>query len=113
DGQNNHNWKATTPVLKRILEDSGLFTVDVATSPAKGEGMSGFKPNFAANRVVASNYNGEAWSDATRAALLDYVQNGGGFVVVHAANNAFSGWKEYNEMIGLGGWGGRNEKWGP
>lgn len=113
DGQNNHNWKATTPVLKRILEDSGLFTVDVATSPAKGEDMSGFKPNFAAYQVVVSNYNGEAWSDPARAALVNYVQSGGGFVVVHAANNAFSGWKEYNEMIGLGGWGGRNEKWGP
>src|SRR6476646_4816848 len=33
DGQNNHNWQQTTPVLKKILEDSGRFTVDVATSP--------------------------------------------------------------------------------
>ena len=33
--------------------------------------------------------------------------------MVHAANNAFSGWSEYNEMIGLGGWGGRTEKSGP
>ena len=32
DGQNNHDWKSTTPVMKRILEDSGFFTVDVATS---------------------------------------------------------------------------------
>jgi hypothetical protein len=28
-------------------------------------------------------------------------------VIVHAANNAFSGWPEYNEMIGLG-WRGSN-----
>jgi type 1 glutamine amidotransferase len=41
------------------------------------------------------------------------VKNGGGFVVIHAANNAFGDWPEYNEMIGLGGWGGRNEKSGP
>ena len=33
DGQNNHNWRATTPVMKKALEDSGRFTVDVATSP--------------------------------------------------------------------------------
>ena len=32
---------------------------------------------------------------------------------VHAADNAFPEWREYNEMIGLGGWGGRNEKSGP
>ena len=34
-------------------------------------------------------------------------------MVVHAANNAFGKWVEYNEMIGLGGWGGRNEDSGP
>ena len=34
-------------------------------------------------------------------------------VIVHAANNAFGDWKEYNEIIGLGGWGGRNEQSGP
>ena len=33
DGQNNHDWKSTTPVLKQQLEESGLFQVDVATSP--------------------------------------------------------------------------------
>ncbi len=32
DGQNAHDWKGTTPVLKRITEDTRLFTVDVATS---------------------------------------------------------------------------------
>jgi hypothetical protein len=32
---------------------------------------------------------------------------------VHAADNAFSAWPEFNEMIGLGGWGSRDEKCGP
>ena len=41
------------------------------------------------------------------------MKSGGAFVVVHAANNAFGKWVEYNEMIGLGGWGGRNENSGP
>ena len=31
DGQNNHAWKETTPVLKKILEQDGKFQVDVAT----------------------------------------------------------------------------------
>jgi type 1 glutamine amidotransferase len=113
DGQNNHAWKDTTPVLKQELEETGLFHVDVATAPAKGGDMSGFKPDFAAYRVVILNYNGEAWSKATQAALVDYVRGGGGLVVYHAADNSFPGWKEYNEMIGVGGWGGRNEKSGP
>ena len=33
DGQNNHDWPSTTPLLMKMLEDSGLFRVDVATSP--------------------------------------------------------------------------------
>lgn len=113
DGQNNHAWQQTTPELKKILEENGLATVDVATSPAKGQGLSGFKPNFAAYQVVVSNYNGELWPDATREAFEKYVSGGGGFVSVHAANNSFPEWKAYNEMIGLGGWGGRSEKSGP
>ncbi len=113
DGQNNHAWQQTTPVLKTILEEHGLATVDVATSPAKGEDMSKFKPDFAAYQVVVSNYNGALWAPETQAAFEKYVSGGGGFVSVHAANNSFSEWKAYNEMIGVGGWGGRNEKSGP
>ena len=41
------------------------------------------------------------------------MKEGGGMVSIHAANNAFPKWKEYNLMTGLGGWGGRNEKDGP
>jgi len=113
DGQNNHNWKETTPIMKKILEDSGVFTVDVATSPDKKADMSGFKPDFAKYDVVLLNYNGASWCDAANQAFLDYVKNGGGVVVVHAADNSFGNWPEYNEIIGLGGWGGRNEKSGP
>ncbi len=113
DGQNNHDWKSTTPVIKRILEDSGQFTVEVATSPAKGGDLSSFKPKFSDYKVIVSNYNGEPWSEETKQALVAYVKGGGGFVSVHAADNAFPEWPEYNEMIGVGGWGNRSEKSGP
>jgi len=33
DGQNNHQWKATTPLLKTILEQAGIFLVDISTTP--------------------------------------------------------------------------------
>ena len=111
DGQNNHNWKSTTPVMKAALESCGRFTVEVATSPAKD--TTGYSPDFKKFDVVVSNYNGARWPKDPDAAFLDYVKNGGGFVCVHAANNSFGDWKEYNEIIGLGGWGGRNEKSGP
>lgn len=112
DGQNNHNWKSTTPILKRALEESGRFTVDVSTSPA-GKDLSGWDPHFADYQVVVSNYNGANWPADVQKNFVEYVKNGGGLVIVHAANNSFGDWKEYNEMIGLGGWGGRNEKSGP
>ncbi len=113
DGRNNHSWKTTTPPLKVILEETGIFKVDVATSPPNKQPMDSFKPEFAKYDVVVSNYNGEDWPAETREAFIDYMKNGGGLVVYHAADNSFPNWKEYNEMIGIGGWGGRNEKSGP
>lgn len=113
DGQNNHGvWPKTTKMMRRYLEETGLFVVDVATTAKQGVDKD-FKPDFKKYAVVVSNYNGAAFPAETQAALIDYVRNGGGFVVIHAANNAFGEWPEYNQMIGLGGWGGRNEKSGP
>jgi type 1 glutamine amidotransferase len=113
DGQNNHAWKDTTPVLKKALEDSGLFRVEVATSPPSRGDMSSFRPRFSGYDVVVLNYNGEDWPPETQKAFVEYVRSGGGLVIVHAADNSFPEWKEFNQMIGLGGWGNRDEKWGP
>ncbi len=115
DGQNNHaNWPQTTQMMKKYLEDSGLFTVDLVTHAPKGEDPA-FKPAFKNYAVVVSNFGHGAapWPADTRTAFEDYVRGGGGFVAVHAADNSFPEWSAYNQMIGLGGWGGRNEKSGP
>ncbi|MBN2137189.1 MAG: DUF1080 domain-containing protein [Sedimentisphaerales bacterium] len=113
DGQNNHDWKGTTPPLKALLEDTGIFTVDVATSPPSGQPMDSYRPDFKKYDVIVSNYNGDQWPEQTKKEFVEYMKNGGGLVVYHAADNAFGDWPEYNEMIGIGGWGGRNEKSGP
>ena len=116
DGQNNHNWKQTTPVLVNALESAGCFAVTVSTSPdnkAPKEAWNGWRPKFSDYAVVVSNYNGQDWPAAVQQDFETFVRNGGGFVSVHAADNSFGGWKAYNEMIGVGGWGGRNEKSGP
>ena len=113
-GQNNsHNWQASSTILQKYLNESGLFKADVAVSPPKGEDMSNFLPDFSPYQVVVIDYDGDSWTDATNAAFLNFVKNGGGVVVYHAGNNPFPNWKEYNEIIGLGGWGNRNEKDGP
>ncbi len=113
DGQNNHgNWPQTTEIMKKWLQDSGRFTVEIARTAVKGKDEN-FSPMFSNFDVVISNYNGAEWPEKTKAAFVEYVANGGGFVTVHAADNAFPKWEAYNEMIGLGGWGGRNQASGP
>lgn len=105
DGQNNHNWKATTPILKDFLTKSGRFTVDVVTSPpgkSPKEAWDAFRPKFKDYATVLSNYNGELWPEPVQRDLEAYVSGGGGLVIVHAANNAFPEWAEFNKMIGLG-----------
>ena len=115
DGQNNHGiWPKTTQMVKKYLEDTGLFEVEVATTKPKGTDPD-FKPEFSKYGVVVSNFGHGAapWPEETQKAFEEYMNNGGGLVVFHAADNSFPGWKAYNEMIGLGGWGGRTEKSGP
>ncbi len=113
DGQNNHgNWPDTSKMMKSYLEENSLFQVDTATTINKGTDEN-FQPDFAAYDVVVSNYNGAPWPDRTKTAFEKYMRDGGGLVIVHAADNAFPKWKEFNEMIGLGGWGGRNQTSGP
>lgn len=138
DGQNNHGvWPKTTMMMKSYLEQTDLFEVDIARTKYSNNGANlikefplegfesemrpkpetdpNFKPDFAKYDVVISNFGHGAapWPKETQDAFVEFVQNGGGLVIVHAADNSFGDWPEYNEMIGLGGWGGRNEKSGP
>lgn len=115
DGQskNHKHWKKYTPVLLKQLDDSGLFQIDLATSPMKGESLDKFNPKFKNYDVVVSTYDGDTWSMRTQRNLEKYIAGGGGFVVIHAANNAFPEWEAYNTLIGIGGWGNRSETAGP
>ncbi|HEX4949652.1 MAG TPA: ThuA domain-containing protein [Blastocatellia bacterium] len=110
-----HKWQLITPVLKKQLEETGLFQVEVVTAPPANGDYSSFKPEFSKYQVIVMNYDApdERWPAELKASFETYVRNGGGLVIVHAANNAFGKWKEFNEMIGIGGWRGRNEAAGP
>jgi len=110
-----HKWQLTTPVLKKALEETGLFQVDVVTAPAATGELSSFKPAFGDYRAVVMNYDApdERWPAELKAAFEQYITAGGGLVVVHAADNAFPGWPAFNDMIGVGAWRNRTEKSGP
>ena len=105
DGQNNHDWALTTHATRAILVATGRFRVDVTTTPKKNSpdaDWAAWRPRFAEYDLVLSNYNGERWPGRVEKAFTDFVRQGNGVVIVHAANNAFKGWDDYNQMIGLG-----------
>jgi uncharacterized protein len=110
-----HDWPKVTAVLEHILGEVDLFTVGVATAPPAGGDFSAFAPDFSAYATVVLNYDApdERWPASLKSALESYVQDGGGLVSVHAADNAFPGWRAYNEMLGVGGWRERDERAGP
>jgi len=116
DGQSGgtyHDWRHTTPVLKKELEDAGLFQVDVVTAPPSDGDFKNFKPDFNQYQAVVLNYDGPDWPADLKASFESYIKGGGGLVIVHAADNAFPGWRGFNQMIGVGGWRDRSEKAGP
>ncbi|NNE76998.1 MAG: ThuA domain-containing protein [Pricia sp.] len=139
DGQNNHvQWPKITFMLKEEMEKTGLFSVDVARSAFTWngeefleefaiEGMPNtqvlekpkpdpnYSPDFAAYDLVVCNFgwNAAPWPEATKRNFEKFIENGGGLVVFHAADNSFPNWEAYNKMIGIGGWGDRTEKDGP
>jgi type 1 glutamine amidotransferase len=110
-----HDWQHVTPVLKKMLDETGLFATDVVTAPAATGTLAGFTPDFSRYRVVVMNYDApdDRWPAELKASFEQYVGDGGGFVSVHAADNAFPGWPAFNEMIGVGGWRNRDEHAGP
>ena len=113
DGQNDHaEWQQSSQLMKSYLEETGLFIVDIARNyPSEGGTLDSFVPDFSRYQVVLSNYNGAEWPRQISKAFEEFVNKGGGLVVVHAANNAFPEWQAYNEMIGVGA--NRSEKAGP
>lgn len=108
-----HDWKRSSQVMKRELDETGLFAVTVVSAPPADGDFSAFHPDFAAYQAIVLNYDAQDWPAPLKAAFEAYVKNGGGLVVVHAADNAFPDWAAFNEMTGLGGWRGRDAPAGP
>ena len=102
-GQNGHDWRATTPVLRKMLEDTKRFEVRV-TEEFRGGGPETLAPY---DLVVLNYYDGNKpalrWGARADSALLDYVRSGKGLVVYHFSSAAFNGWSEF-EQICAGNW---------
>ncbi|MAE75257.1 MAG: hypothetical protein CMJ85_00065 [Planctomycetes bacterium] len=96
-GANNHDWKWTTPSLERILQETGRFDVTVTYEPAKTLADAAKIARF---DVFLLDYNGKRWGERAESNFMKAVRGGTGVSVIHAADNAFGGWVEYEAMVG-------------
>ncbi len=109
DGFSNHDWKQTSFLVKNLLENSGLFKVQITTVPIEigSKSWQDWNPNFGDYHVIIQNTNNIhdkklRWNMRAECNLENYLKAGGGLLILHSANNAFSDWQEYNRIIGLG-----------
>jgi uncharacterized protein len=103
-GRNNHEWQKTTPLLEKIYEASGLFSVTVTEKP---DTLS--YNEFIKYDVLINNWN--SWPDTSfhmsgqwENDFVRYVESGGGALFIHAGASSFYNWNEYHQ-IGIGRWG--------
>ena len=99
-GQNGHDWRGTTPVLRTLLENTGRFEVRV-TEEFRGSGAETLAPY---DVVILNYYESRKpdlrWGERAEAALVNYVRGGKGLVVYHFSMAAFDGWTEFEKMCG-------------
>lgn len=102
-GQNRHDWRGTTPVLRKILEDTGKFEVRVVEE-FRGAGPETLAPYD----LVVLNYDDKRqaalrWGERADNAFLEFSRSGKGVVIYHFALAAFEGWTEFEKMS-AGNW---------
>jgi type 1 glutamine amidotransferase len=97
-GENNHDWEWTHKALEELLKSSGLFHVEITTTPSAVFEDLG---KASAYDVFVLDYNGKRWSSTAEANFLTAVEGGVGVAVIHAADNAFRGWTEYERLVSL------------
>jgi len=85
-GRNNHDWRTTTPAIRRLLDATGRFDTRVSEEPAALSEAA-----VAPYDVLVSDYNGPRWGAAAESAVEKFVRSGKGLVSVHGADYAFSG----------------------
>jgi type 1 glutamine amidotransferase len=116
DGFSNHDWQRNTQLLRGILAEAHEFTVEVSTAPQEtgSAAWKAWRPRFSAYDVVIQTCNDNGgngllqglkqkpeWPEAVKKEFAEYVRKGGGVYIYHSAENAFVGWKEYEQMVGL------------
>jgi type 1 glutamine amidotransferase len=97
-GTNNHDCARSAPFCKEVLEKTGLFAVDLVEDPPS---VLADKAALGTYGLIFLDYFGPDWGEPSRTNFIEAVRGGTGVCVLHAADNAFPGWREYEEMCML------------
>ncbi|HVR74961.1 MAG TPA: ThuA domain-containing protein [Planctomycetota bacterium] len=94
-----HDWRATTPVTRRILEEAKKLEVFVSedTGVLESSALSRYD-------LIVLNYRNDAsrekLSEAARKNLAAFVSGGKGLAAIHFAVAAESDWAEFQKLVG-------------
>ncbi|MBN2562115.1 MAG: PmoA family protein [Phycisphaerae bacterium] len=99
-GQNNHEWKQTTPALKGILEACKRFAVDVTDDPSTCATALGRYDVVVSNWTNWPDIEKRTWGPEMEKALAEFVRGGKGFALFHAASTPFQTWPEFQQLVG-------------
>lgn len=103
-GRHVHYWPDTTPVLRKVLEDTGRFEVRVSE-----EFRGATDRTLAEYDLLVLNYYDRRqaenlrWGEETEQAVEDFISSGKGLVMYHLSMGAFYHWDEYEKISG-GNW---------
>ena len=96
-GQNNHDWERSSVFCRDLLEATGRFDVTMSLDPSAS--LAGGAPLD--YKLLFVDYNGPAWTEDAKQNFMAAVEGGVGVCILHAANNAFEGWTEYEKLCVL------------
>jgi type 1 glutamine amidotransferase len=102
-----HPWQDTSPVMKKTIESRTDFHVDISTNI---EDLYQYDLNdYDALILNYANWeNPEVLSEASKNSFVNYLEQGGGLLVIHFSNGAFhfslpkageSDWPGYREIV--------------
>jgi uncharacterized protein len=96
-GANNHDWRRSAPYCRTLLESSGRFSVKLSEQPDEALMNTALEQT----QLFFLDYNGPPWSEQAQERFTARIAGGVGLVILHAANNSFPGWRDYEAMCGL------------
>lgn len=93
-----HKWRETTPVLVQALTNDSRLRVDVLNDPYQLDSVK-----LGAYRAVFlhfMNWEKPDPNEQARKNLCEFVERGGGLVLIHFACGAFRDWPEFANLAG-------------